>query len=209
MDSFYQASFRSETVPGWTDNKKWRTALSTARRFVLSDDMSTFLGELATIAFARPNLSKENVARMSDHLRIGARLPHEVTWIEYNLRASLIASHALLGSAFDPAEAPEREGWLLQQHPKIPTAFIAHILTQDVRNKDTHGFDSWTFPVAYAWTCDTDTVLPWRPIPFAAGSAAPSAIATGVPAYKTDRASIIFSDMVETPNNASAVSVLI
>lgn len=210
LDAFYRSSFSKDAGGGWTNNAKWREAFTNARRFVLDDDMSTFLGELATQAFARKNLSTGNAVRMIDHLRLGARLPHETTWVEYNLRNAMKRSHEITGKAFDPDQAPAHEGWLLQQHPTIPTAFRAHILSHDDGMPDQHGFTAWTFPVAFAWTVDEETVLPWRPIPFDTDKGAcASEVATGVSGYVTDRASIVFSDMVHTPNDAPAVANLL
>lgn len=210
LDAFYKSSFRDDAGGGWTDSSKWRRAFMAARRFVLDDDMSTFLGELATQAFTKKDMSRPAAARMADHLRIGARLPFETTWVEYNLRNAMKRSHELTGSTFDPDQAPAREGWLLQQHPSLPTAIRAHILSHDEGRPDMQGFTAWTFPVAYAWTVDEDTVLPWRSVPFdTERGARPSEAATGIGGYITDRAGVVFSDMVNTPNDAAVISNLL
>jgi hypothetical protein len=104
IDELYRASFQNETVPGWTNNALWRDPLRKARRFVLDDAMSSFLGQLATQAFVGggretplPPARAAARMRMIEHLRMSARLPSEVTWVEYNLRKCQAASQALLG----------------------------------------------------------------------------------------------------------------
>jgi hypothetical protein len=144
-----------------------------------------------------------------EHLRMGARLPGEVVWCEYNLRRSMARSSELLGRPFDPSQTPEKEGWLLMRHQHLETAFIAHIVTRDVGVDHGDGFDTWTFPVALAWTADMDTVLPWRSIPLGPNSSAPSEVCTGLIGYKTDRSGIVFSDMIRTPAAPAALANLL
>ena len=219
IDALYRASFRNELVNGWTSNHTWRTALTNARRFVLDDNMSTFLGELGTQAFARP-LSASRRNRMAESLRVSARLPHATTWIEYNLRNCQTRSHQLISEGFqkekmyhyggfDANQIPRREGWLLQQHPGLPTATIAHIITHDPTLRDENGDDMWTFPVALAWTSDDQTVLPWRPLPIGDTSSSLSEVATGLVGYKNDRASYVYSPLVNTPNSPKGIAGLI
>ena len=208
IDTLYRASFRNETVGGWSSNYVWRNAFINARRFVLDSAMSTFLGELGTQAFARP-LSAKRRCRMAESLRVSARLPHAVTWIEYDLRACQIRSNELLGRPYDPSETPQREGWLLMQHPSLDTAFIAYLVTHDpaLRERPT-GWDTWTFPLGLAWTVDEDTVLPWRPLRDIEGSGLSEA-ATGLFGYQTDRAAYVQSDMLVTPNAPETIASLI
>ena len=209
IDTFYRSSFNKEAGGGWTSNAKWREAFINARRFILDDEMSTFLGELGTHVFAQPSMKLAAAARAAEHLRLSARLPFETTWIEYNLRNAMKRSHELLGAPLDPSKSPQHEGWLLQQHPTIPTACRVHILSHDDGHTDEHGFNAWTFPVAFAWTVDDETVIPWREVPFDDKGARPSEVATGISGYVTDRASIVFSDMVHTPRDAEAVAGLV
>ena len=219
IDTLYRASFRNMRNPGWTDNSLWREALRKAKRFVLDDEMSTFLGELGTRAFvsSRSSLNAEPPKhhmmavrnRKAEAMRMGARLPSEITWIEYNLRKCQIRSNELLGRAIKPLEIPEREGWLLMRHPKLETAFRAHIISHDPTVDHEDGFDTWVFPVALAWTADTDSVIPWRAIPFSERSAAPSEMSTGLQGYETDRAGFVFSDLIKTPNKPELVANLL
>jgi hypothetical protein len=209
-DTLYRYSLSKRTVAGWTDNAKWHDALRRAKRFVLDDEMSTFLGELGTRAFVRdkvPGIVSRN--KIIDRLRIGARLPSEVTWIEYNLRLCQTRSQELLGNPCEPMEMPEREGWLLIRHPKLETAFRAHVVSHDPNVDHGDGFNTWTFPVAMAWTADEDTVLPWRSILFAEESMRPSELSTGLVGYKTDRAGYVYSDLIQTPNQPKLVANLL
>lgn len=209
IDHIYRASFRNERNAGWTSNAKWRDALRRSRKFVLDDDMSTFLGELGTQAFTRP-VSAEVKRRTIEHLRMSARLPSEITWIEYNLRKCQSRSNELLGKPpVEVAEMPEREGWLLMRHPKLDTAFMAIIVSHDPKIDHGDGHNTWTFPVALAWTADMDTVLPWRLLPFSKESAAASEVSTGLLGYKTDRAGFVQSDMLDTPNEPQAIAELL
>lgn len=222
IDHLYRASFSNERNLGWTDNSLWRDALRRAKRFVLDDEMSTFLGELGTMAFVRSRmfgqkwkdkpelLAHEAIRnRMAENLRMGARLPSEITWIEYNLRNCQARSNQLLGNSFDPMQTPKIEGWLLMRHPHLPTAFRAHVVSHDPEIDHGDGFNTWTFPVALAWTADMDTILPWHRIPFNAGSSAPSEVATGLMGYKTERCGYVFSEMITTPDKSKAISELL
>lgn len=208
FDELYRMSFRNEPVHGWTNNALWRDALRRAKKFVLDDEMSTFLGELSTRAFIRPNMSLKAKVKTVDHLRMASRLPGEVTWIEYNLRNSVKRANEMLGKApFDLNEVPASEGWLLMRHPKIETAFQAHIVTYD--EGFSSGDKTWVFPIALAWTADNDTVLPWRRIPFGEGSNSPSEISTAIIGYKTEQAAYTFSDLVYTPDKAKPMAELL
>jgi hypothetical protein len=210
IDILYRASFRNETIPGWTNNALWRDHIKRARKFVLDDAMSGFLGELGTAAFVGKTKRSAAVRfRMVEHLRMSARLPAEVTWIEYNLRACQKRSNELLGRDFDLDQMPGREGWLLVRHPKIETAFLGHIVSHDPDIDHGDGFDMWTFPVALGWTADTDTVLPWPHLPSEEGKRFASEYSTGITGYKTRQANYVKSPLIETPNNPGAISSLI
>lgn len=209
MDTIFRASFSNEPIYGWTSNSAWRDALRNARKFVIDDEMSTFLGELGTRAFVREKLSLQAKIKSVEHIRMAARLPGEITWIEYNLRNCQKRSNELLGREIDLNQMPAREGWLLMRHPKIETAFIAHIVSHDPDVDHGDGFSTWTFPVALGWTADMDSVLPWRTIPFKDESNRPSEISTGILGYKTDRASFVFSPLLITPDQPKAMAELL
>jgi hypothetical protein len=214
IDHLYRASFRNEPTLGWSNHASWRAAFQRAHRFVLDDAMSTFLGELSTQAFAKTDMrKKENGplrAKMAEHLRMGARLPFPTTWIEYDARLSLARIHQILGRPFDPKETPKTEGWLLQQHPHLDTAILAHIITHDAEKPDGLMYDTWCFPLALAWTVDIDTVLPWRLVRFNDEKGLSNSEATtGLVGYRTDRAGWVTSDWLQTFPNQSAYIELV
>jgi hypothetical protein len=208
IDMLYQSSFRKQPLLSMVHVEAWRSLLKTARRFVIDDPMSSFMGELATRAFVRPNMSVQARNKTIEHLRMSARLPASVTWIEYNLRICQQHSLALMNRKPALEDVPTREGWLLQRHPHIETAFIAHIALHDDK-VDGDGYDTWAFPVALAWTVDMDTVLPWRRVPFDEHINTASEVATGITGYRSDRMSFVFSPLVHTPKFDGAMTNLL
>jgi len=199
IDHLLRVSYRvhkNEIVHGWNSSSRMREALVSSRRFVLDDGMSTFLGELASAAFQKTKGTPLSW-RLVEQLRTSARLPHASTWIEYDLRLCQERSMTILGQEFDTNEMPGREGWLLQQHPKLEQAFIAHIFSYDQGRTDTSGFDTWTFPLAFAWTTD-DSPLPWRCIEIQGRTA--SEVATGLTGYMSSSVGIVpQTDLITAP----------
>lgn len=163
IDEVYRASFRAETNFGWRSNSAMRHALEGTRRFMCDESMAAFMAELSNEAFIRTTFNGPLAARIADSLRVSARLPHESIWIEYPLRAYQVRSHEIRNQApIDMSEVPWREGWLIQQHPKIDSAHIVHMFNQaDDLTKSDDGFRLWTFPFALAW-CSDDNPLPWQ-----------------------------------------------
>ena len=203
IDTIYRTSFSREPINGWRSNKAMRDVLTTARRFVLDEPMSEFLAVLSWESFVKA--SKPMRARIIEHLRMGSRLPHPVTWIEYGLRASMRKRAELSGEAFKPGEVSEREGWLLIQHPQIDTAFELILFVSDDK-PDEHGFYAWTFPVSYAWVADDETPMPYRLWNAENGAAA----ACGLVGYKSDRVGLINkSRLIETPDANEYVASLV
>jgi len=187
-----------------------RERLVAARRFVLDDRMSTFLGDLSSISFA-DQIGKVNPKlrnRMADQMRVSARLPHKSVWIEYNLRNARIRSNEILKMEGNPAEMPKTEGWLIEQHPSLETAFQVNLFETD---DDGQAF---YFPFCYAWST-TDDPPPWRSIfktfmaeysmtAFDATSSSvrqmtDSELATGLVGYQTDHTVIMLSDLMAHP----------
>lgn len=196
FDRVYKASFRNQEF-GWTSNAALRDALTRARRFVLSDEMSTFLGELGTQVFSGKK-SREHRCRVMDNIRVGARLPHDTVWVEYNLRKCQTRSNEILGRYYDPTQSPMTEGWLVMRHAHLPNAFLLHIITAlPLGIEDEWGFDTWTFPCGYAWVADDETVVPWKPITSdEPASFSHAELATGVIEYTSSRVAICRSPMV-------------
>jgi len=198
IDHFYRQSFGRETVVGWKSNARMRESLTAARRFVLDSAMSAFMADLAVASFS---FSKTNfgslASKLSEQLRVSARAPHKAIWIEYDHLSFQNRSNDLRGlSPPDPKEIPQREGWLIEQHPQVETAFIMHLFSwaeDDV---------FYTFPVAYAWTTD-DSPLPWNTIVDQRMAtdddnvvAFLSELIVGVPGYQTTRVGIVRSPLI-------------
>jgi hypothetical protein len=196
IDTLYRASFSKTTVAGWRSNVDMRAALVAARRFVLDDSMSEFLGELATAAFVKEGQQNPALqSKLVEQLRVSARAPHRSVWIEYNLRKAMTRSHGLIGNGYDANEAPQFEGWLIEQHPALETAFRLHLFSRSPDEQDQLGFNAWTFPIVYTWTVD-DTVNPWRSIIADDAPVPDSAIATGILPYNNDAVRIATSDLL-------------
>lgn len=141
-------------VPPFHVSPSLRYLLAEARRFVLDAAASEFLADLAHANFGVNSVS--TVQRATEASRVLARLPHKITWFEYDIRA---VSRRLLAlfPCLEPDKLPEatRIGWLLRQHENIETAFRATIFA---------GFPSGEIcqqPIDIAWTTD-DRSLPWR-----------------------------------------------
>jgi hypothetical protein len=82
IDDLYKMTF-DKPVAGRKSNKLVRQALVAARRFVLDEAMSSFL---ADVAFAVLKKGSDAVSLKSlDVARRSARLPHDVTWIEFDV----------------------------------------------------------------------------------------------------------------------------
>jgi hypothetical protein len=208
IDHLYRLSFQRELIPGWQSNSEMRRALHSAKRFVVSEKMSAFMADLATEAFKlgkAPTLAQRRYShRVADSLRVSSRLPHEVIWIEYRLHAYQVRSHVLRNKPPpNLPEIPELEGWLIQQHPKIETACLMHLFTQSDRVHDD-GYDTWTFPFAFAWTCD-GSPLPWKkmfePDPNRIGFEPVSACLTGLRSYDYPWLNCVYSPLIEDPSS--------
>ena len=160
IDELYRISFLPGDLPGWKDKVAMRQVLFSARRFVADERMSAFMADLALEAFIKKG-NRPVSRRIADSLRVSARLPHESVWIEYDSRAYHRRSAVLYPQAehVPDNEVAEREGWLIQQHPAIPTACMMHIFVYEQRA--VKGSRAWTFPWAYAWVND-DSPLPWH-----------------------------------------------
>lgn len=163
IDILYKESFDNKPQMGWRSNVAMRHALENARRFIADEPMSAFMADLSTQAFTKGEVAKGMVARIADSLRLQARLPHPTIWIEYHLREYQRRSMELRNQThLNPDESPLREGWLIQQHPSIRTAYLMHSFTcSDI--PDYKGMNVWTFPFAFGWCCD-DSALPWESI---------------------------------------------
>lgn len=161
-----------------------RHKLFQARRFVLDQKMSSFLEDIATATFLRkgkdiilvrdwrPGREKvegemlpgsRNSNKLIEQIRLSARLPHPLTWIEYNYAATMLRHGELCGHIINHKLFPQlriAEGWLLEQHPTIETAFKAHIFHHITRTPEGETDEVNLFPWIYCWTVD-DQFVPW------------------------------------------------
>jgi hypothetical protein len=138
-----------------------RAPLFAARRFVLDQDASAFLCDLANANFFRQHVSR--ALRAYEASRVLARLPHAVTWIEYDAIAESARHQAAYSASASPHSfakpnkifpPPIRMGWLLRQHPHIETAFR---MTQFIDCGDNAAHMQ---PFDMVWVTD-DGILPW------------------------------------------------
>jgi len=205
IDRLYRSSFAKQTMPGWMSNQAMRERLVAARRFVLDDGMSSFLADLAVAGFKTPDgglLSGRLSAKLVDQMRVSARSPHKLVWVEYNLRAETTRASELSGnSPINPKDVPSREGWLIEQHPGIESAFRMHLFNevpQDEAETDGYGIEVYTFPFCFAWTAD-DTPLPWNLAIKGSneGARSSSEVYTGVVGYHSGRIGVVHSDLIK------------
>jgi hypothetical protein len=152
-----------------------RGPLSHARRFVLDETASRFLSDLSH-ANCGQNATLPRVNRAIETCRILARLPHAITWIEYDARAerrrTLEAYRDWVTSGdftnHDPSkprlDVPElltpRLGWLLRQHPSIDTAFRCTTVVEE--DTASPGQGPYMLPWDEVWVTD-DSPLPHWP----------------------------------------------
>jgi hypothetical protein len=178
-------------------------SIASARKFVLDEGMSAFMADLAyaSLPVVR-NAERDNA--ILEGMRLMSRLPHALTWIEYNLKARVDRAVKAYGAAdISAAKAPARAGWLLMRHATMENAFLAIEAVSHTTGGGTQQMEV-TFgnspfeiqpdglvavpnmcPVAYAWTTN-DEIPPWPkmdrvPHPDVAG------VLTGIFSYKSEQ----------------------
>lgn len=118
IDWLYQRSFGKEPVPAFHSNKRLRMLLTHARRFVLDDSMASFLADIDTAAF---NKRSELVnMKAIDQMRLMARAPHSLSWVEFNFLAYTNRCQQIMNAVqYEPREDEQglQEGWLIDNHP--------------------------------------------------------------------------------------------
>ncbi|PWT76439.1 MAG: hypothetical protein C5B60_04120 [Chloroflexi bacterium] len=176
IDQLYRQTFKKHGR-----NETLRGILESARRFVLDDAMTAFLYELTYTAFHGPRMiDSKNIVRWKkvyerlDETRHFSRLPHAKIWVELSREAALRtiemirdrdnvrAEIDIMSSAGEPKRddwegSGQRMGWLMQQHPKVETAFMCTQFYN--RHKDNPEIEF--IPVALSWQTDDDP-LPWQ-----------------------------------------------
>jgi hypothetical protein len=147
--------------------------IAQARKFILGDDMSAHMADLAYASLLTCKTA-EKARLLLDSMRMMSRLPHPVTWIEYNFAAKARRAVEEYGAGIDldPAELPDRNGWLLLQHPQLETAFMAIECSSHAWNPERMGrIDGRRVKTEYpnanalAWTWRVDQGSPPWPTP--------------------------------------------
>lgn len=180
--------------------------IAQARKFVLDEGMSTFMADLGYTTLNACGNNKERRRHLVESLRKLSRLPHALTWIEFDKQAHRRrvkeAYHPEISA--EPDSVPDRSGWLLMQHPQLETAFMAlHCSSHSWDDKDQRMAMPNVGQFAYAWTCD-DGIPPWPRDPDyhvpqlckvdvsdRDTFASPAGILTGVLEYATESFSIV------------------
>lgn len=179
--------------------------IAQSRKFVLDEKMSEFLGDLAYASLMTCN-DQRKACLLTDAMRQAARLPHPLTFIEYDMEAkkrrvrSEFRSDPRFQLWADHVLGPKRCGWLLMQHPKLDTAFMAlECASHSYGSNDTELLDiAQPSSIAYAWRVDEGPVpwpkmsIPdnWLPLLETVGGpprrATPAGMLTGIPAYQSE-----------------------
>jgi hypothetical protein len=188
-DSLIRSSFRKnyELIDPKRELPK---LIAQANRFVLDDDMSAFMADLAWASLLTcKNSDKASI--LLNSLRKLARAPHKVTWIEYNHRARQHRAEQEYGSkSTSPTETgPDKCGWLILQHPHIETAFWALECASHTWGKSNERIDNpQAFILAHVWSSE-DHPIPWNLIT-SQGNIAPEGVTTGVLSYTSPYAGV-------------------
>lgn len=202
FDEVYRASFFKQGDPRniifVNREEVLRRHMRDARRFMLDDAMSSFLVDLSSAAFmqyTRRDLKGSKIVnRLVDQLRMQSRLPHALTWVEFNFTAASKRAHEL-GFLPDPSELENqrtlRQGWLLNQHPTNETHFRCHVF------EHMHEIDRLiTVPFSFTWVTDDDPTN-WKKPGLPDGYTSLSEMCSGVVGYRNDRCSIGHPEYLE------------
>jgi hypothetical protein len=192
-----------------------RPSLISARRFKLSKEMSAFLADLSNAALMETQRKSGNVAAFNfiDNLRQLARLPHSITWIEYDCQARKQRSHeayeivqySTTGKLSEIEEIVPIAGWLLETHPSIPTAFKMTEFNRPYPDRDL----AVAFPFSTMWVTDDNTILPWHQLPWHNDGRRPSEIATGVLGYISPHIGITAAPGIERMSSKQLEGILL
>lgn len=128
--------------------------------------MSAFMADLGYTSLNACTTIPRRI-QLCESMRRLARLPHALTWMEYDKQAHRKRVKEAYHPEVDanPESVPDRSGWLLMQHPKIETAFMALHCTSHSWKDDQRVTSANSGAFAYSWTCD-DGVSPWPRDPF-------------------------------------------
>jgi hypothetical protein len=175
--------------------------LRESRKFVLDETMSAFMADLSYASLLTTD-KPHKAQLLTDAMRMAARLPHKVTWIEYNhfLRSKRAVEEYQAALDISRGVVPERGGWLCIQHPDVETAYMAiHAVSNTWRGERMIDQPAMMY-LCYVWRSD-DGPLPWPnydlSMPFAKfaradiGEVTPAGILTGVVNYKSASVGLI------------------
>jgi hypothetical protein len=155
-DQILRQLHRRKLAPAGRD---LRNAIVAASRFILDREMSAFLADLSLAPF---RCNPQRRLEIIDSLRRSSRLPHRVTWIEFDAVAFINRRVELGRKLFDfHGERPDyamcpRMGFLLQEHQHLSTAIRVSSFAA-VSNDDITTLGN-QFQWAYS---TTDDPLPW------------------------------------------------
>lgn len=201
----------AESYRGKAIHPRYGEKLIRARKFVFDDSMSAHIADLTCAPFINPD--QEFVYRIADGARRMARLPFPITWIEYNAlarkeRTETEYPNLTSSGKVEASKCIPLIGWLLEQHPAIPTAYR---LTEFV---DLDDGKAVSMPVSYTWVSDDQTVLPWRNIDGDTFHRAlsPSEIGSGVMGYRNQFCGTTFAEFnlikFDTPEKRESVRAM-
>lgn len=152
----FKPHFRELDKTGW-----FRKHLLAARRFVLDDQMSAFMADLSYASLPKVRNAKRD-QEVIDGMRTLARLPHRVTWVEFNLRERAKRSN-FYGANLSPERSSKKAGWLFVQDDKDETKFLAvecysHSVV-DLENPFSELEEEPTFSIlSFVWSSGTSEI---------------------------------------------------
>lgn len=161
IDDLYQSCFSKskEEYPAF-HRKNMRQALGEARRFVLDAQMSSFLANIAAAIYDKR--LREISIQSVHHARRAARLPHDITWIEFEVPAYDECEIEIAGERvnFEPpdGEIHLREGWLLNGFEQDRNEFRLHMFRQWINKKSPQERCVTGIPFAVHWKTDEGAV---------------------------------------------------
>jgi hypothetical protein len=123
-----------------------------ARKFVLDGAMSRYLADLGR-TFWRGGIRKRRL--MLDNARQQARLPHALSWIEFDFSAyrNRLDTEYGIGMESEPGYMlPHRLGWLLRQHPGVETVFLSTEVFGSAQWKNR----AFIYPLSTVWSSSDD-----------------------------------------------------
>jgi hypothetical protein len=163
-----------------------RNLFVNARRFVLDDEASSFLGDLFVANYDKQQKIRNPVfgLRIFDATRMLARLPHKITWLEYQYQPFVNRYCKLAGNDNAKTAFADSFGFLMQQHSQIETAFRLSIFCGRPNDNSIS-----MFPCDAAWRTD-DGPIPWRPMANAAWMVS-SAIGISTPSILVDNYDLV------------------